>query len=176
MKVLVGFIAFALALSLTTNGAGKLDAPPSHPEGVAEITWGTSPKDARKAMLARPGVKPVSETDSKLVFVGGTFADQSVDSWELLFVGGAFREATIRLKSDDPLRQYQTLRKLITEKYRKPGREERENAVHRATYWEYSRTTGKWGVVCDTSADGVTLVYKDKTEQVPALKPKPKDL
>ena len=146
------------------------------PEGVAEILWGASPKDAQKMLLTRKGVSLVSASDTKLVFAGGNFAEQNVAQWELRFNASSFREAAIRLKPAEPLRQYEALRKLITAKYRKAGREERENAIHRATYWDYSGSTGKWGIVCDTNAGGVTLVYKDKSEPARALKPKPKDL
>ncbi len=131
---------------------------------MADVEWGSSLDDAKKAMLARPGVTLVSETNGKLNFAGGSFAEQPTEKWELLFTAGKFSEASIRLTPSDALRQYEDIRKLITAKYRKAGREEREGSEHRATYWEYSQTTGKWGIVCDVRIpNSLTIRYKDKS-------------
>lgn len=151
-------------------------APSDYPSGIAEIEWDTGLAEAKKLLLLRPGVKLISEGADKLTFAGGTFADQTVERWELFFVGGKFREGKLRLKPEEPLRQYEALRKLIAAKYRKPGREERENAVHRATYWDYPSSKGKLGIACDTNTDGITLVYKFTPAGPAASQPKPKDI
>jgi hypothetical protein len=151
--------------------AGTLDAPADHPAGVNGIEWNASPKDAQKAMAEVPGVKLVKATPDKLQFSGGKFVDEEVDEWELSFSAGKFVEASIRLKPNDPLQQYERLRKLIVAKYRNKGREEREGSTHRATYWEYSNTRGSWGIACDMQPSRVLVVYKQK-----AITPKRPDL
>jgi hypothetical protein len=108
------------------------------------------------------GVISAGETNEKLSFKGGSLAAQEVLTWEFRFTEGKFSEAIIRLKPNEPLRQYEALRQSITAQYRKRGREERENAEHRATYWDYASSTRKWGIACDTRPSGVTLVYKEK--------------
>lgn len=142
--------------------AGTLDAPADHPAGVSGVEWNASPKDAQKAMAEVAGVKLIKATPDKLRFSGGVFAEEEVDEWELSFSAGKFVEASIRLKPNDPLQQYERLRKLIVAKYRKKGREEREGATHRATYWEYSNTRGSWGIACDMLPSRVLVVYKQK--------------
>ncbi|MEA3211564.1 MAG: hypothetical protein QOE70_4621 [Chthoniobacter sp.] len=128
-------------------------------------------------MLARPGISLVSEAAGKLVFTGGSFAEQPAENWELLFIGGKFSEGVVRLKTVDALHQYEDIRKLITAKYRKPGREEREGSAHRVTYWEYSLTTGKWGIACEVRIpDGLTIRYKDKSPSTLPGKGAAKDL
>ena len=170
-------IATLMALFSASSIGATLDAPASRPGGVAEVAWGSSIDDAKKAMLARPGTTLVSETKGKLTFAGGSFAEQPVENWELLFIAGKFSEASIRLKPLDALRQYEDIRKLITAKYRKAGREEKEGSEHRATYWEYSQTTGKWGIVCDVRIpNSLTIRYKDKSPSNQPGKAPGKDL
>jgi len=176
MRTLI-IIAMFLAFLSGFSVGGPLDPPATHPSGVADVAWGCSPKDAKKTMLARPGVTLVSETKNRLIFAGGSFAEQPAENWELLFAAGKFSEASIRLKPLDALRQYEDIRKLITAKYRKAGREEREGSEHRATYWEYSLTTGKWGIMCDVRIPhSLKIVYKDKSSSNQPGKAAGKDL
>lgn len=170
---------FACALSLVwfaqANGS-PLDPPPRYPEGVAEVSWGASPKVADKVMLARSGVKRAGEAEGRIRYQGGSLAGFPVKNWEFIFTEGRFTEAVIRLLPQEPLRQYEAIRKSITEKYRKSGREERENSLHRATYWEYATDRGKWGIACDVKPEGVLIVYKDKSPPPSPKKPGSKDL
>ena len=160
----------------TTMGA-SMEAPATNPTGVADVVWGSTPDKAKKLMLARPDLVFVSEAPDKLIFSGGTLADQMVERWELFFIRGKFSEVFISFKAVDALRQYEEICKLITTKYRKAGREEREGAAHRATYWEYSLTTGKWGIVCDVRIpNGLSLRYKDKSPSTQPERAKGKDL
>lgn len=160
MKPLLVIVCILASLSFL-RAASPLDAPETHPVGVAEVRWGSSQEEVEKLMLAKVAVTLDSKSDERMRFSGGSLGDQSVNQWEFRFTAGKFTEAIIRMKPQDHLREYEKLRKLITAKYRKQGREERENALHRATYWEYSLTTGKWGIVCDAKPGEVTLVYKD---------------
>ena len=174
MKLLVAtFVGLLAADSLGSS----LDAAVTRPAGVADVAWGSSTETAKKAMLARPEVVLVSETKSRLVFSGGTFAEHPAETWELLFTGGRFSEGFIRLKATDAQRQYEDLCQRITTKYRRAGREEREGAEHRATYWEYSQTSGKWGIVCDVRIPkSLTIRYKDKSPAIVPAKGFGKDL
>jgi hypothetical protein len=157
-----------LAVQFSPVCAGTLDSPPTHPAGVAGIAWGAKADGVKKLMLVRKEVLLTEETPARLVFTGGTFAGQTAERWIFIFSEGKFTEAEIRLKSADPLRQYEEMRKLITGKYRKTGREEREGSSHRATYWDYSLSTGKWGIACDVrTSGGVKVVYKLKSPLPP---------
>lgn len=172
---------FLLALSLitlatSTARSASLERPTDYPPGIAEVEWSMDLPRALATMSKRPGVTLVSKEGGKLIFAGGTFAEQPVERWEFLFTEGKFREAKLRLKPEEPLRQYEALRKLISTKYRKQGREERENSVHRATYWRYEGTMGRFGIACDTNSGGITLVYKFMPATPDALKPRPKDI
>lgn len=175
MKKPLLILAGVLASFGPLRAASPLDPPATHPEGVAEVTWGSSQKEVEKVMLARSGVSLVSKTSEKMQFSGGSFADQAVAQWEFQFIAGRFTEAFIRMKPEDHLREYEKIRKVITAKYRKNGREERENPQHRATYWDYSLTTGKWGILCDAKPGAITLVYKDKTPAPLPRRPIAKD-
>jgi hypothetical protein len=176
MKTLHLLALLLITFATPRAESASLEAPSDYPGGIAEVEWGMEPAVAQETMSKRAGVKLVSKAAGKLTFAGGTFAEQSVERWELLFVDGKFREAKLRLKPEEPLRQYEALRKLISTKYRKAGREERENSIHRATYWEYKGTMGKFGIVCDTNTGGITLVYKFTPATPAALQPKPKDI
>lgn len=161
LATLLGFCAHSFA--------APLDPPANHPLGVADVVWGSSPADAKKAMLARTGVKLVSETPDKIVFSGGYYADLPAESWEMMFTGGKFTEGFIKLTPADVLSHYESIRKQITAKYKKAGREEKESAEHRATYWAYSLTTGQWGIVCDVRIPHtLTIRYKDKSPAKPS--------
>jgi hypothetical protein len=145
--------------------AGSLDVAPTHPATVANIAWGATPDEAKRALFTRPGVVLVSETPKRLMFSGGDFADQPAEKWELGFDNGRFSEITVILKADNPLSQYEAVTKMITEKYRTQGREERESAEHRATYWEFAKGKGRWGIVCDVRIpERVLIKYRDKGE------------
>jgi hypothetical protein len=104
---------------------------PKAPEGFAGVYWGESPEKAQTKMLQReevqfdePGTNLLNQSSkgSSLLFHGGKFLDEPVDSWVLEFqskklVGGSI---VFALTSDIMVSVYKKVKKALHQRYGDP--------------------------------------------------------
>ena len=118
-------IAFTTAVA-TSSVALAAEVPP----GFADVRWGASVADIKRAFAQRPGVELAEETASRIVFRRGQFADYPVDRWELEFGPKGFWRGAVYLTiptgnapDGAPLRnrQFDNLAASLTKKYGKPS-------------------------------------------------------
>lgn len=173
-------LLFSLLLTVGSSFAGPLDPPPDkpYPTGFAEIAWGTPSDRAKTAMLAKPSVvaTPPGADGNMMAFAGGTFAGAPVEFWELYFTKNRLSKGIVFIKPADPKQAYAELKKQITKKYRKEGRQEFGGGMHYATYWDYATKEGSWMIACDVNTGGIRLTYKQSPAAAPITKDAKKEL
>ncbi|HEX8297425.1 MAG TPA: hypothetical protein VF593_14060 [Chthoniobacteraceae bacterium] len=167
-------IALVVLCSFLTVTSIRADDKP--PDDFADIKWGESADGAKATMLLKPDVKFInaSPDGANLFFEGGTFATLPATKWEFTFATAKFIKGRVDLAPSDSsvagLREaYDTLKKSITEKYKKAGREEHDRGSHSATYWTFQTRKGSWQIACDVDPrrKGIRLTYSFN----PPLKP-----
>lgn len=142
------------------------------PDDFAGLKWGTKPEAAQAAMLAKPGVALAPATPEAgavagqqiLQFTGGTLAGHPAATWRLRFdesglIGGAALLTPGELRPEKLTEAYEQLKKSLNQKYREPGREERDRAFHKATYWKFENSRGQYAISCDVNTPGIKLSY-----------------
>jgi hypothetical protein len=126
------------AVSLATLGgavAACQIAPAASVDDFVGVKWGASKDEARRILLARPGVKEVEvkgkgRDRGNLAFEGGTFETWPVVRWVLAFTDERFASGHVLVKANDSaalLSRYFEMKKFLTSRYGPPN-EIKENA------------------------------------------------
>ena len=120
---------FAL-IALTATAAFAAERP----KGLMNITWGSSPEEAKRALSTRPGVMfPENTDDYHMEPTGGTFAGQPVAKWVLDFPDRKFASASVTLKLEGGATTvYKEIRAKLAEKYGTPTTEKKLTAGGKA--------------------------------------------
>ncbi|MEO5916001.1 MAG: hypothetical protein ABIS50_17330 [Luteolibacter sp.] len=79
-----------IVVSLVATASLDAAEPPSE---FLDIPWSSTPARAEELMLKRPDVKTKEMSATKLICVGGTFADYPVDRIELEFTESRLQSA-----------------------------------------------------------------------------------
>ena len=133
------------------------------PAGFLGIPWTATSEVIRSIMLKRPGIKLKSESATKLVFEGGTFADYPTESYEMELTDGKFTSGTARIvipqgthKDGAPLsnHQFEAFSKSLTFKYGNAVRS--GDAKHTETTWIWPNGVKPGG---QESAITILLLY-----------------
>lgn len=122
MLRLFHIIAIAVLCFATFAETIAHSATPVDVGGFLGIPWGATRDQVTQAVLKRDGVKIDKELTDEITFVGGRFAEMKVVTYQFLFFDQRLCKATVWLETDETrlLAEYQTVRKLLIEKYGKP--------------------------------------------------------
>ncbi|MDB6173780.1 MAG: hypothetical protein JWL59_3091 [Chthoniobacteraceae bacterium] len=124
------FMRFLLITFTTAVVASSVALAVEVPPGFADVRWGASVADSKRAFAQRPGVELAEEAPGRILFHRGQFADYPVDHWELEFGAKGFWRGAVYLTiptgnaPDGALlrnRQFDNLAASLTKKYGKPS-------------------------------------------------------
>jgi hypothetical protein len=132
MKLLTNIVLVCFALASTAFAQFE------RPNGFAEIPWGTKLSEAKKLMLAKPGIyADIDTTASRLGFKGGTFAAKPAVVWGLEFVdGGLYRGAVVLKAFTDRSKEFDSVKDMLTKKYGRPTSTSRKDKDSKAI-WKF---------------------------------------
>jgi hypothetical protein len=141
-------------------------------EGFLDLPWGAGPDEARKQISGRTHARfeRQKSDDTHLRFDDGKFAGFKAEHLELNFAGAHFFRAEVRLApvSKEHEKEFAALKKLLTEKYGAPGRDEADR--HECTW--YFPVTGKPANLINLSADpkgsGLLIFYLSESSKAAA--------
>lgn len=123
------FMRFLLIAFTTAVAASSVALAAEVPPGLADVRWGASVADIKRAFSRRPGVELAEEAPSRIVYRRGEFADYPVERWELELGPKGFWRGAVYLAippgnapDGAPLRnrQFDNLAASLTKKYGKP--------------------------------------------------------
>lgn len=143
-------------------------------DGFLDFPWGGKIEDAKKTVAARSHSRldrPKSD-DNHLRLEGGKFAGFKVAHMDLNFTAGGFFRAEVRLDpvSKEHDKEFAALKKLLTEKYGAPGRDE---SVKLECTW-YFPVPGSPANLINLSADpkgtGLQIFYLSEGTKLLAAK------
>jgi hypothetical protein len=96
--------------------------------GFLELPWGAGVAEAKKQIpeRSRARLDRQKSNETHLRFEGGKFASFKANQFDLSFADDSFYRAEVRLEplSKDHAKEFAALKKLLTEKYGPPGRDE----------------------------------------------------
>ncbi|MDB6138920.1 MAG: hypothetical protein JWO94_1992 [Verrucomicrobiaceae bacterium] len=161
------FVFLVLSLFGTFSSAFSADL-----DGFLDFPWGGKIEDAKKLVAARSHgrLDRQKSDDSHLRFENGKFAGLKASHFDLNFSGGLFFRAEVRLDpvSKEHDKEFVALKKLLTDKYGMPGRDEHDRLE---STW-YFPIPGQPANLINLSADpkgtGLQIFYLSESSKLPA--------
>jgi hypothetical protein len=138
-------------------------------EGFLDVPWGATADEAKKQIPSRSHARPDRQKSdaTHLKFDGGKFAGFKVNSFDLSFSNDHFFRAEVRLESGakEHEKQFAALKKLLTEKYGAPGRDEHDRLECTWYFPVPGKPANLINLFADPKAPGLLIFYMSESSK-----------